>query len=84
MIESTGVTLSMSANNFILKSGRSGPFSGTKVGMASACFESLVKLKRSRDAPGDRPISSSCPQASSRSLAQIGLSVWSGVGRNDV
>ena len=56
MIESTGVASSMSANSFILKSGRSGPFSCTRSAFASACFMSLAKVKRSRDAPGERPI----------------------------
>ena len=78
MIESSGVTSSMCANNFILKSGRSGPFSWTKSAVANACFESLVKLKRSRDAPGDRPISSSCPQASSTYLRKLASAFGAG------
>src|ERR1700721_292530 len=36
MMESTGVALSMSANNFTLKSGRSGPFSWTRSAVGSA------------------------------------------------
>src|SRR5712692_7776481 len=63
--ESGGVAASMSANNLILKSGRSGPFSWTKSACDSASFMLAVKLRRSRDAPGDKPIFSSAGQASS-------------------
>jgi hypothetical protein len=78
MSESTSVASSMSANNFILKSGRSGPFSCTKSACASACPMSLVKVKRSRDAPGDRPISSSCSQASSTYLRKLASAFGAG------
>ena len=43
MMESSGVASSISANSFILKSGRSGPFSWTRSALDSACFMSVVK-----------------------------------------
>src|SRR6266852_7447316 len=63
--ESGGVAASISANNLILKSGRSGPFSWTKSACDSASFMLAVKLRRWRDAPGERPISVSAGHASS-------------------
>src|ERR1700747_1243543 len=71
MIESTGAASSMSANNFILKSGRSGPFSGTRSAFDKASFESLVKVKRSLDAPFERPILVKSFQASSTYLRKL-------------
>src|SRR2546426_12524696 len=65
IIESGGVALSMSANNLILKSGRSGPFSWTKSAFDNASFIFEVKLRRSRAAPGERPMIVSCSHASS-------------------
>src|SRR6266478_7065609 len=64
MIESEGVALSISANNLILKSGRSGPFSWTKSAFDSASFIFEVKASRSRAAPGERPISVKAGHAS--------------------
>src|SRR5207248_6566647 len=55
----------MSAYSFILKSGRSGPFSWTKSACDSASFMLVVKLRRSRDAPAERPSSVSAGHASS-------------------
>src|SRR5258705_9863764 len=55
----------MSAYSFILKSGRSGPFSWTRSACESASFMLVVKLRRSRDAPGDKPTFSSAGHASS-------------------
>src|ERR1700758_1839060 len=71
MIESTGVTASISANSLILKSFRSGPFSCTKSAFDKASFESFVKVKRSRDAPLDRPIVVRSVQASSTYLLKF-------------
>jgi hypothetical protein len=59
MIESTGVASSMSANNFILKSGRSGPFSWTKSASRQLRFllehqqESLIAIREFLWAEGD-------------------------------
>src|SRR5271170_7338005 len=50
IIESAGVAASISANNLILKSGRSGPFSWTRSAYDSALFMSAVKLSLSREA----------------------------------
>src|ERR1700724_687527 len=50
MIESVGVAASMSANNLILKSGRSGPFSWTRSASDNAFFMSEVKVSLSREA----------------------------------
>src|SRR5258705_4392046 len=71
MMESIGAASSMSANNFILKSGRSGPFSWTKSALESASFESFVKVKRSRDAPLERPMFVRSFQASSMYLRRL-------------
>src|SRR5258705_4077268 len=71
MIESGGVAASISANNLILKSGRSGPFSWTKSACDSASFMLVVKLRRSRDAPDERPISVSAGHASSTYLRRL-------------
>src|ERR1700730_17175555 len=65
MIESGGVASSMSANNLILKSFRSGPFSWTKSAFDKASCRLIVKLSRSRDAPRERPMEVSASQASS-------------------
>jgi hypothetical protein len=62
--ESAGVASSMSANNLILNSGRSGPFSWTKSASDSASFMLVVKVRRSGVAPGERPIALSRFQAS--------------------
>jgi hypothetical protein len=50
MIESGGVAASMSANNLILKSDRSGPFSWTRSAADNASFISGVKVSLSREA----------------------------------
>src|SRR5260370_4281058 len=50
IIESGGVVASISANNLILKSGRSGPFSCTRSASETAFFISTVKLSLSREA----------------------------------
>src|SRR5580692_6719282 len=65
MIELGGVASSMSANNLILKSFRSGPFSWTKSAFDKASCMLVVKLSRSRDAPDDRPTEVRASQASS-------------------
>src|SRR5258708_36792466 len=49
--ESSGVASSMSAKSFILKSGRSGPFSWMRSACDSAWFMFVVKVKRLRAAP---------------------------------
>src|SRR5262249_29563498 len=78
MIESSGVASSMSANNFILKSGRSGPFSWTKSAFESASFMSFVKAKRSRDAPLARPMLVRSFQASSIYLRRLASALGAG------
>ncbi len=78
MIESGGVASSKSANNFILKSGRSGPFSWTKSACDSASFMLVVKLRRSRDAPGERPISVSDGHASSTYWRRLASALGAG------
>src|SRR3954453_15926213 len=65
MIESGGLASPISANSLILKSGHSGPFSWKKSAFDSASFRTVVKLRRSRDAPDDRPMVVSAGQASS-------------------
>src|SRR5258707_7423427 len=69
--ESTGVTSSMSAYSFILKSGRSGPFSWTRSACESASFILVVKLSRSRDAPLERPMFVRSGHASSTYLRKL-------------
>src|ERR1700741_1545517 len=78
IIESTGVASSMSANSLILKSTRSGPFSCTKSACESASFIFDVKPSRSRDAPGDNPISVSVGQASSTYLRRFASAFGAG------
>src|SRR5262245_44097012 len=78
MIESTGVASSMSANNLILKSTRSGPFSCTKSACDSASFMLVVKLRRSREAPGVRPISVRSGHASSTYLRRFASAFGAG------
>src|SRR6266849_6440213 len=78
MIESGGVASSMSANNFILKSGRSGPFSWTKSAPDSAFFMSVVKPRRSRDAPVDWPMLVSTFHASSTYLRRFASAFGAG------
>src|SRR6266699_2877205 len=78
IIESAGVAASISANNFILKSGRSGPFSWTKSACDSASFMLAVKLRRSRDAPGERPMSVSAGHASSTYLRRLASAFGAG------
>src|SRR5215510_16361138 len=78
MIESTGVASSMSANNLILKSTRSGPFSWTKSACDRASFILVVKLRRSRDAPGERPILVSDGHASSTYLRRFASAFGAG------
>src|SRR5947207_7143678 len=78
IIESGGVASSMSAKSFILKSGRSGPFSWTKSACDSASFMLVVKLRRSRDAPGERPISVSDGQASSMYWRRLASALGAG------
>src|SRR6266481_1680017 len=69
--ESTGVTSSIWAYSFILKSGRSGAFSWTRSAFESASFMSVAKLKRSRDAPEERPMLVRSAQASSTYLCKL-------------
>src|SRR6266699_978266 len=76
--ESTGVTSSMSAYSFILKSGRSGPFSWTRSACERASFMLVVKLKRSRDAPEDRPMFVRSGQASSTYLRKLASAFGAG------
>src|SRR5579871_5051876 len=71
MIESGGVAESMSANNLILKSGRSGPFSCTRSACETAAFISRVKLSLSLDAFGESPMAASAGQASSTYLRRF-------------
>src|SRR5207302_9283490 len=78
MIESTGRVASMSANSFILNSGRSGAFSWTRSACASAAVMSGVKVRRSRAAPGERPMASSCPHASSTYLRRLASALGAG------
>src|SRR6266571_671121 len=76
--ESGGVALSMSANNLILKSGRSGPFSWTKSAFDNASCILVVKLRRSRAAPGERPMTVSCSHASSTYLRKLASAFGAG------
>src|SRR6266487_773760 len=76
--ESTGVTSSMSAYSFILKSGRSGPFSWTRSACESASFMLVVKLKRSRDAPEDWPMFVRSGHASSTYLRKLASAFGAG------
>src|SRR5882724_4605862 len=76
--ESTGVISSMSAYSFILKSGRSGPFSWTRSAWESASFMLVVKLKRSRDAPLDRPMFVRSGHASSTYLRKLASAFGAG------
>src|SRR6266567_3701935 len=78
MIESGGVAASISTNNLILKSGRSGPFSWTKSACDSASFMLVVKLRRSRDAPEERPMSVSAGHASSTYLRRLASAFGAG------
>src|SRR6266446_7766332 len=78
MIESGGVASSISANNLILKSGRSGPFSWTKSACARASFIVEVKANRSRLAPGERPISVKAGHASSTYLRRFASAFGAG------
>src|SRR5258707_7612832 len=78
MIESGGVASSISANNLILKSGRSGPFSWTKSAFDSASCIFDVKVNRSRDAPADRPISVRAGHASSTYLRRLASAFGAG------
>src|SRR6185503_10055485 len=78
MIESIGVAASMSANNFILKSGRSGPFSWTKSALDNASFMLVVKLRRLGEAPRDRPMALSCSHASSTYLCRLASALGAG------
>jgi len=63
-----GVFASISANSFILKASRSGPFSCTKSASLTARLSSGVNFRRSIDAPGDRPSAVSAGQAASTYL----------------
>src|SRR6266403_2123188 len=76
--ESTGVTSSISEYSFILKSGRSGPFSWTRSACDSAFFISVVKVKRSRDAPLERPMLVRSFQASSTYLRKLASAFGAG------
>src|SRR5262245_18566002 len=69
--ESTGTTSSISAYSFVLKSGRSGAFSWTRSASESASCMLVVKLKRSRDAPFQRPMLVRSFHASSTSLRKF-------------
>src|SRR4029077_21270227 len=78
MMESIGATSSIWANNFILKSGRSGPFSCTKSAFDNASFMSVVKVKRSRDAPLESPMFVRSLQASSTYLRKLASAFGAG------
>src|SRR5207237_3925639 len=78
MMESSGAASSICANNFILKSGRSGPFSCTKSAFDNASFMSVVKVKRSRDAPFESPIFVRSFQASSTYLRKLASAFGAG------
>src|ERR1700733_6987257 len=58
-----GVRASMSANNLILKSGFSGPFSWTRSTPSSASLNLAVNESRSFEAPADSPNCSRADQA---------------------
>src|SRR5580692_5100804 len=77
-IESGGVASSISANNFALKSGRSGPFSWTKSAPARASVRLVVKLSRSREAVGERPMAVSVFHASSTYLRKFASAFGAG------
>src|SRR6266700_8055467 len=76
--ESGGVASSMSANSLILKSGRSGPFSWTKSAFDKASFILDVKLRRSFEAPGVRPMIVICFHASSTYLRKLASALGAG------
>src|SRR5947208_4543229 len=78
MIESIGAASSISANSLILKSGRSGPFSWTKSAFDSASFISVVNVRRSRDAPLERPMFVRSFQASSMYLRRFASALGAG------
>ena len=78
MKESTGVTASMSTKSFILKSGRSGPFSWTKSALSKAWCMLLAKVRRVRDARSDRPTFVSSGQASSTYLSRFASALGAG------
>ena len=78
MSESTGVASLISANSLILKSGRSGPFSCTKSAFDNASFRSVVKVKRSRDAPFERPMVVRSFQALSMYLRKLASALGAG------
>src|SRR6202035_3380231 len=59
----SGVIASMSANNLILNSGLSGPFSWTRSTPFNASFNLVVNERRFFDAPGDSPNCSRAAQA---------------------
>src|ERR1700726_3124974 len=59
----SGVSASMSANNLILKSGLSGPFSWTRSTPSSASLNLVVNESRSFEAPADSPNCSRAGQA---------------------
>src|SRR5882757_7209321 len=59
----SGVSASMSANNLILKSGLSGPFSWTRSTFLSASLNLAVNDRRSFEAPEDSPNCSRAGQA---------------------
>ena len=84
MIESGGVASSMSANSFVLKSGRSGPFSWTKSASDNASFMSAVKLSRSREAPGEQSDGRQRRPSLVNVLAQIHFRIRRRVGRDHV
>src|SRR5258705_270874 len=78
MIESGGVASSMPANNLILKSGRSGPFSWTKSASESAALMFDAKLSRSRAAPRERPMVVSAGHASSTYFRRLASAFGAG------
>src|SRR5258708_37075321 len=61
----SGVSASMSANNLILKSGLSGPFSWTRSTPSSASLNLVVNERRLFEAPEDSPNCSRAGHASS-------------------
>ena len=78
MMESTGVTASISANNLILKSGLSGPFSWTKSASETAFVISREKLSRSLEAFAERPKAVSAGHAESTYLRRFASAFGAG------
>ena len=61
-----------------------GRFPGRSRPATAPAFMSVVKVRRSRDAPGERPMASSCLPGLVDVLAQVGFRVRRRIGRDDV